>query len=217
MAHLIQAGSINAGYNNHSAKSIFSSVKYQNIIVFVVLLFTAFMINTCDAAIMSLQMDSTTAFSILGVSCGGIQQQDFSTGFDTSGNISGEIYLQTRCGSSGVGGGYTTTTYSSWVGVTWDLTGSLINNTVLSSVPTDYSYTFSAFDAQNDRIYNTLTALNVTPGQCTVGNTTYCTYQAFLDTAPAPVPVPGSIWLLGSGVLMLLGIGGSSRTRIHTT
>lgn len=58
----------------------------------------------------SLLLPSSTAFSILGVSCGGIQEQAFATGFDQNGNVAGEVYLQTRCGGSGRGGGYTSRT-----------------------------------------------------------------------------------------------------------
>ncbi len=61
----------------------------------------------------SLVLSQPTAFSVLGRSCGGIQEQAFSTGFDvTTGYPVGDVYLQTRCGGSGRGGGYHTTTYS---------------------------------------------------------------------------------------------------------
>ena len=76
------------------------------------------------AAPLSLLLPQSTAFSILGHSCGGIQEQAFATGFDpTSGYPTGDVYLQTRCGGSGRGGGYHTTTYSAWVGATWDFAG----------------------------------------------------------------------------------------------
>ncbi len=72
----------------------------------------------------SLLVPQSTAFSVLGHSCGGIQEQAFATGFDAmSGYPTGDVHLSTRCGGSGRGGGYHTTTYSAWVGATWDLTG----------------------------------------------------------------------------------------------
>src|SRR2546422_8575654 len=78
-----------------------------------------------------------TAFSVLGHSCGGIQEQAFATGFDaTSDYPTGDVYLSTRCGGSGRGGGYHTITYSAWVGANWDLTGALVSYVVLSAVPT---------------------------------------------------------------------------------
>src|ERR1022692_1268942 len=82
------------------------------------------------ATVTQLLLPTSAAFSILGVSCGGIQEQSFASGFDQSGNVTGEVYLQTRCGGSGRGGGYKTTTYSSWVGVTWDLSGVVITDAV---------------------------------------------------------------------------------------
>src|SRR4030081_1923765 len=57
----------------------------------------------------SLLLPSSTAFSLLGHSCGGIQDQVFATGFaPTSGYPTGDVYLQTRCSNGGRGGGTTT-------------------------------------------------------------------------------------------------------------
>jgi cysteine-rich repeat protein len=102
----------------------------------------------------SLLVPQSVAFSVLGHSCGGIQEQAFATGFDaTSGFPTGDVYLSTRCGGSGRGGGYHTTTYSAWVGVMWDLTGALVSYTVLSGAPT-VDPTFSAFDQYGNEVYN---------------------------------------------------------------
>ena len=101
-----------------------------------------------------LVVSQATAFSVLGHSCGGIQEQAFATGFDpTSGDPTGDVYLSTRCGGSGRGGGYHVTTYSAWVGATWDLTGALVSHVVLSSAPT-VDPAFSAFDQYGNEVYN---------------------------------------------------------------
>jgi hypothetical protein len=153
----------------------------------------------------SLLVSQSTAFSILGHSCGGIQEQAFATGFDSSsGYPVGDVYLQTRCGGSGRGGGYKTTTYSAWTAVTWDWTGNATSTTRLASAPA-VSPTFSAFDAHGDQVYNALTAVNVQPSSCTVSNTTYCTYRAYLNvvlpaapTGVAATPVGGQyqvVWV----------------------
>ncbi len=143
------------------------------------------------AATTSLLLPASTAFSVLGHSCGGIQEQALATGFDaTSGYPTGDVYLQTRCGGSGKGGGYHTTTYSRWVGVTWDYTGAVVSSNVLASAPTNVDPTFSAVDSFGNEVYNVLNAVNVLPANCTVGNTTYCSYRAYLSLAPTFVPPP---------------------------
>src|SRR5262249_13936701 len=93
----------------------------------------------------SLAIPAASAVFVLGHSCGGIQQQTLATGFDaTSGYPTGDVYLQTRCGGSGRGGGYHTTTYSAWVAVTWDYTGAVVAFDVLATAPTGVDPTFSA-------------------------------------------------------------------------
>ena len=74
--------------------------------------------SAAAATATQLVLPQGTAFAILGHSCGGIQEQAYATGFDpTSGYPTGDVHLQTRCGGSGRGGGYHTTTYTAWVGV----------------------------------------------------------------------------------------------------
>ena len=123
------------------------------------------------ASTMSLVVSQSTAFSVLGHSCGGIQEQAFATGFDpTSGFPVGDVHLQTRCGGSGRGGGYHSTTYAAWVGVTWDFTGALVSYGVLSAAPpTDPG--FSAFDDHGNEVAN-------------IAN------NAYLTLAPTFVPAP---------------------------
>ncbi len=107
-----------------------------------------------SASTISLLLPQSTAFSYLGHSCGGIQEKAYATGFDpTSGYPTGDVYLSTRCGGSGRGGGYHVTTYTAWAGVTWDFTGAVVTSAALSSVPS-VNPTFSEFDANGNEVYN---------------------------------------------------------------
>jgi hypothetical protein len=107
------------------------------------------------AAPVALLLPQSTAFSILGHSCGGIQEQAFATGFDaTSGYPTGDVYMQTSCGGSGRGGGYHSTTYSAWAGVTWDFTGAVVSSTALPTAPTTIDPSLSAYDANGNEVYN---------------------------------------------------------------
>ena len=118
-----------------------------------------------------LLLSQSTAFGFLGHSCGGIQEQSFANGFDaTSGYPTGYVYLQTRCGGSGRGGGYYVTTYSAWVAATWDFTGAVVSTTRPVSAPAT-NPTFSAFDANGNEVYN-------------------ASNRAFLSLAPSFVPPP---------------------------
>ena len=118
--------------------------------------------SSAAAAPVSLLIPQSTAFSYLGRSCGGIQEQAFATGFAPgSGYPVGAVHLQTRCGGSGRGGGYHTTTYSAWVGATWDFAGALVSSVRLADAPA-VSATFAATDASGDQLANTGTAAYLT-------------------------------------------------------
>ena len=117
-----------------------------------------------------LSLSQGAAFSILGHSCGGIQEHAYATGFGSDGYAMGDVYMQTRCGGSGRGGGYKTTTYSAWSTVTWDWYGGTRSFARLEG-PAEVSTSFSAEDAYGDRVYNTATA-------------------AFLETGSPPVVPP---------------------------
>jgi hypothetical protein len=119
-----------------------------------------------------LVLSQGAAFSILGHSCGGIQEHAYATGFGGDGYPTGEVYMQTRCGGSGRGGGYKTTTYSAWAAVTWDWYGETRSFSRLEGTA-EVSPTFSAEDAFGDHIYNTATA-------------------AFLETTSPPVIAPAA-------------------------
>jgi hypothetical protein len=111
------------------------------------------------------------AFGFLGHSCGGIQEHAYATGFDpASGFPTGAVYMQTRCGGSGRGGGYHVTTYAAWATVTWDFTATVVSDAAVASAP-NVDPTFSMFDANGNEVYNTTTA-------------------AWLLVAPTFVPIP---------------------------
>ncbi len=119
-----------------------------------------------------LLLPQSTAFSYLGHSCGGIQEQSVTSGFDpSSGFPIGDVYMQTRCGGSGRGGGHGTT-YSAWASVTWDFTDTVVSSAVLSTGPTNVNLSFTAFDAHGNEVYNTAATI------------------AYLSLAPGFVPVP---------------------------
>lgn len=105
------------------------------------------------ASPIQLVMSQSAAFSLLGHSCGGIQEQVYATGFAANGLPTGNVYMQTRCGGSGRGGGYKTTTYSAWATVSWDWFGETRSFAQLSGAA-EGSTTFSAEDTHGDRIYN---------------------------------------------------------------
>ena len=166
--------------------------------------------SVTNAAIVQLQ-PVPDAFARLGHSCGGIKQQIFGQSFDANGNVSGYVFAATRCGGSGRGGGYRTTTYSTWVAVTWNLNGVVIDE--VTSVPspdpsiagsyhsgslvgganyptcnntTEYDNAFSCFSVpvlDSTGLYSVQTSLYiVNQAACTASDTTYCTYRGILTT-----------------------------------
>jgi hypothetical protein len=122
-----------------------------------------------SASTIPLYMSQGAAFAVLGHSCGGIQEQNYETGFAANGYPQGNVYMSTRCGGSGRGGGGHTTTYTAtasvvwtWLGETWKwgpLTGSL------EAIP--------ASDSYGDSLHN-------------VGT------QAYLETGTAPYQPPAA-------------------------
>ncbi|HTQ68331.1 MAG TPA: fibronectin type III domain-containing protein [Solirubrobacteraceae bacterium] len=104
------------------------------------------------------------AFSMLGHSCGGIQEQTYATGFEAAGLPTGDVYMQTRCGGSGRGGGYKTTTYSAWASVVWDWFGTTRSFGRLEG-SAEQNTSFSETDAYGDRIYNVGTRAYLETGE----------------------------------------------------
>jgi hypothetical protein len=119
-----------------------------------------------------LVLSQSAAFSILGHSCGGVQEKVYATGFGPGGFPQGDVYMQTRCGGSGRGGGYKTTTYSAWATVTWDWVGETRSFARLEGAA-EGNTEFSAEDASGDRLYNVGTS-------------------AFLETTSPPIAPPAA-------------------------
>jgi hypothetical protein len=104
------------------------------------------------ATTFQLNLPQSTAFSLLGYSCGGIQEKSYVTGFDpTSGYPVGDVDMSTTCNGSGRGGH--STTHTAWGSVTWDFTATVVSDALLSSAPT-VDPAFSATDANGNQIYN---------------------------------------------------------------
>lgn len=99
-----------------------------------------------------LVLSQGAAFSVLGYSCGGIQEQVYARGFASSGYPIGDAYLSTTC--SGGGRGSHPTTHTGWASVVWDWYGDTRGYARLQGAPTGISTTFSAKDVHGDRIYN---------------------------------------------------------------
>lgn len=119
-----------------------------------VLMLVGVAVSTAFAAPVQLLLPQSTAFAILGHSCGGIQEKAYATDFDPLSKYPmGDVYIQTRCGASGRGGGYHVTTYSAWVAATWDFAGVTLSSAKLASAPL-VNPTFSATDAYGDTLYN---------------------------------------------------------------
>ncbi len=122
--------------------------------------------------------------TLLGESCGGVHVASYVTGFDASGNITGEVYAWTKCGGSGRGGGYQTHTYQSWNSILWDL------YTNYKLVPYDNVMpdpAFTAVDSYGNMILNSCSG-GTTNGQPA------CTAEAnIVYIPPGTVPVATTV------------------------
>jgi IPT/TIG domain len=134
------------------------------------------------AATQSLTLPQGSAFAILGHSCGGIQEKAYATGFASgTGYPTGAVYLSTRCGGSGRGGGGGSTLYSAWATVTWDFTTAVVSYARAASTPA-VNTTLVAYDSHGNELYNQAVAGVV------AGTQVYA--QAYLVLAPGFVPAP---------------------------
>ncbi len=135
-----------------------------------------------EAAPTSLALSQSAAFSILGHSCGGIQEKPYASGFASgSGYPIGDVYMSTSCGGSGRGGGGGSTLYSAWANVTWDFTGAVVSYARDATTPT-VNPTLVVYDSNGNELYNQATA--------GVVNGTQVYTQAYLVLASGYTPVP---------------------------
>jgi hypothetical protein len=97
-------------------------------------------------------LPQSTAFAVLGYSCGGIKEKAYATGFDPdTGYPTGDVYLSTTCSTGGRGS--RPATFTAWVNVTWDFGGTVVSSTKLTTAAT-VDATFTATDASKDSVYN---------------------------------------------------------------
>ncbi|HXD54677.1 MAG TPA: hypothetical protein VN618_07985 [Solirubrobacteraceae bacterium] len=147
--------------------------------------------GTAAAETVRLYMSEGSAFATLGHSCGGIQQDDYVTGFSVRGYPTGNVYLQTRCGGSGRGGGYHVTTYTATASVEWSWFGETRSygpmSGSLEATPAE--------DAYGDRLFNTGAAAYLETG------------TPPLQAPAAPTGVGASVGLYESGSLEYLRMG----------
>lgn len=99
----------------------------KNLALSAALALSAFFSTSALATDVPLAITQAQAFQELGRSCGGIKINEYAAGFNTAGLPTADAYLWTRCGGSGRGGGYHSTTYAVWVKLTWDLGGVLVS------------------------------------------------------------------------------------------
>jgi IPT/TIG domain/Fibronectin type III domain len=136
---------------------------------------------TAEAAPTSLVLSQSAAFSIIGHSCGGIQEKPYATGFASgTGYPTGVVYMSTRCGGSGHAGGGSTL-YSAWANVTWDFTSAVVSYARTSTTPT-VNPTLVVYDSHGNELYN--------QGTAGVVNGTQVSSQAYLVLAPGFMPAP---------------------------
>jgi hypothetical protein len=147
------------------------------------------------------------AFQRLGRSCGGIKQQIIAEGFDVNGNITGYVFALTTCNGSGRGS--RSTTYSTWVAVTWNLSGVVIDEitsvpspdpsiagayhseslvgganypTCNNTSPYDNAFTCQSVPVSNGTFSVQTSLYIINQAACTARNTPYCTYRGILTT-----------------------------------
>jgi hypothetical protein len=80
--------------------------------------------GTASAA--TIQLPVPNGFSLLGVSCGGVQVSSYVDSIDTAtAVVKGTLKSITSC--SGSGRGARTTVYTSYNSITWDLAGNIVS------------------------------------------------------------------------------------------
>lgn len=134
--------------------------------------------STAAAEPTRLYLDQGSAFAILGHSCGGIQENVYVRGFASNGYPQGNVEMSTKCGGSGRGGGYKTTTYTGTASVVWTWFG----ETLSYSSPGGALEAQEATDTYGDRVYNVGAA-------------------AYLETVNPPLQPPAAPAITGASVV----------------
>ncbi len=116
-------------------------------------LFSTLSAATVGATVVTtLSLSQNDAFAILGHACGGITEQTYATGFDlTTGFPTGDVFAQTTCSSGGRGS--RPSTFSAWISVTWDYTGTVVTDGALSTAAT-VDPSFHATDGFGNQLTN---------------------------------------------------------------
>ena len=92
-----------------------------------------------------LTLTSPSPYAVIGVQCGTGTTATTAIGFTADGDyITGLTSVSTRCGGSGRGGGYHTTTYSGCGITRWDLAGRLIDITSVACSAPDPTAVFTS-------------------------------------------------------------------------
>jgi len=141
-----------------------------------------------------LYLSQGAAFSILGHSCGGIQEKVYATGFAANGYPMGDVSMSTSCGGSGRGGGYRSTTYSGWASTTWTWLGETRSFAALTGAAAENG-SFSETDSYGDHLYNEGSAAYLQTG------------ESPLQPPAAPEGVSASVGLFESGETEYLRMG----------
>jgi len=122
------------------------------VVVAAVLGFAAVTPQSAFGSPVSLVVPQSTAFAVLGHSCGGIQEKAFGSAFSpTTGYPIGAVHLSTTCSTGGRGSH--PATFSAWVAATWDFTGALVSDSVLTTTPT-VDPTLSIYDSHGNQLSN---------------------------------------------------------------
>jgi hypothetical protein len=135
-----------------------------------------------------LYLNEGAAFSILGHSCGGIQQQVYARGFASNGYPTGNVSMSTTCGGSGKGGGGGHTTYTGTASVVWTWFGETRSYGSLQGALEGVS----AEDGHGDRVYDVGSAAYLENG------------NPPLQSPAAPTEVSASVGLYEQGESELL-------------
>lgn len=160
----------------------------------VVALFLAQASAAQASAPINLVLPQSSAFAILGHSCGGIQEQSVPTGFDASGYPTGVVSLKTTCSSGGRGSH--PIVYTGSASVIWNFGGNVNSYTSPAGAPGPNS---PSSDSNGDQLsssgaYATLT--DVAPAAPNLSIPAQSGDQAQVSWTPSPSPP----WVVSSTV-----------------